>query len=100
MLDIGFFELLVVAVIALLVVGPERMPILVRTIAAWIKRIKDFIGSVQHDIAREIQTEDIKRTLQRLQQTPIEQVQTTPTTASETSQQDTTHTYKTPTKPA
>ncbi len=61
MLDIGLFELITVAVIALLVVGPERMPYLVRTVISWIQRIKRFIGSVQQDIERDIQAEDIRQ---------------------------------------
>jgi sec-independent protein translocase protein TatB len=61
MLDIGLLELITVAVIALLVVGPERMPYLVRTIVSWVQRIKHFIGSVQQDIERDIQAEDLRQ---------------------------------------
>ncbi len=61
MLDAGLFELLVIAVVALLVVGPERIPDLVRTVFNWIQRIKHFIGSVQQDIERNIQTDKIRQ---------------------------------------
>ncbi|MEL6722471.1 MAG: Sec-independent protein translocase protein TatB [Pseudomonadota bacterium] len=61
MLDIGLFELIVVAIIALLVVGPERVPYLVRSVIGWVQRIKRFIGSVQQDIERDIQAEDLRQ---------------------------------------
>ena len=65
MLDIGLFELIVVAIIALLVVGPERMPDLVRTLVGWIQRIRHFISSVQHDIEQNIHsTEHTQQTIQ------------------------------------
>ena len=63
MLDIGLFELLIVAVIALLVVGPEQMPALVRTVVHWIQRIRRFINSVQQDIEQDIQAENIQQTI-------------------------------------
>ncbi|MEM6406326.1 MAG: Sec-independent protein translocase protein TatB [Pseudomonadota bacterium] len=61
MLDIGLFELMAVAIVALLIVGPERMPYLVRTVVGWIQRIKRFIGSVQQDIEQDIQAEDLRQ---------------------------------------
>jgi sec-independent protein translocase protein TatB len=64
MFDVGFFELALIGVIALLVVGPERLPGLARTAGAWIRRMRQFVGSVQKDIEQEIQAEEIKKTLE------------------------------------
>ena len=74
MFDIGFLELLVIAAISLLVVGPERMPQMIRHIAAWIKRIKGFISSVQQDIEQEIQVDELKQTLDSVKKTQAEHI--------------------------
>lgn len=74
MFDVGFFELALIGVIALLVVGPERLPKLARTVGAWIKRMRQFVGSVQQDIEKEIQAEELKKALESaksLQQNPL-----------------------------
>ena len=54
MFDVGFFELLLIGIVALLVVGPERLPKLARTAGMWLGRGRRFIGSVKDDIDREI----------------------------------------------
>lgn len=47
MFDIGFTELVLVGVIGLLILGPERMPIAVRTVGLWVGKIKRTVGGVQ-----------------------------------------------------
>lgn len=59
MFDIGFFELLLLGVVGLLVLGPERLPVVARTIGLWIGKIKGMITSVQTDIEREIQNHEV-----------------------------------------
>lgn len=61
MFDIGFFELVLVAVVALLVVGPERLPGLVRSTGYWMGRIRHFISSANEEIQREIHNAEILR---------------------------------------
>lgn len=64
MFDIGFGELVLVAVVALLVIGPERLPGVARTAGMWVGRARRFISSVQADINAEIsKTEELKRLL-------------------------------------
>ena len=74
MFDIGLLELLVIAAISLLVVGPERMPHMIRHLAAWIKRIRSFISSVQQDIEKEIQVDELKQTLESVKQAQAEHI--------------------------
>lgn len=64
MFDVGFFELLLIGVVALLVVGPERLPKVVRTAGMWVGRARRFVRSVKDDIDREIQAEEYKRLLE------------------------------------
>ncbi len=64
MFDIGFFELLLIGVVALLVIGPERLPTVARQAGAWMGRARRFVRSVKDDIDREIQAEEYKRLLE------------------------------------
>jgi sec-independent protein translocase protein TatB len=61
--DIGFFELLVVGVVGLLVIGPERLPETVRTVALWWGRLKRSIQSTRTEIEQQIGADDIRRQL-------------------------------------
>ena len=58
MFDVGFLELLVVGVVALLVIGPERLPKLARTAGMWVGRGRRFVSSVKADIEQELKTEE------------------------------------------
>ena len=58
MFDIGFWELGLIGVVALLVIGPERLPGVARTAGMWIGRIRGFVGSVQADINQELSKAD------------------------------------------
>ena len=67
MFDFGFWELVLIAVVALLVVGPERLPGLARQTGAWVGKARRFMSSVRSDIEREIQAEDLKKVLNQQQ---------------------------------
>jgi len=61
--DIGFFELLLIAIVGLLVIGPERLPETVRSIALWIGRIKRSVRQTRDQIEQQIGADDIRRQL-------------------------------------
>lgn len=63
MFDIGFMELVLVAIVALLVVGPEKLPGTIRTGALWVGRAKRSFNQVKADIEREINADEIRRQL-------------------------------------
>ena len=63
MFDIGFAELLAIAIVGLLVIGPEQLPGTVRTIMLWLGRLRSSFSEVRRDIEREIGAEDIRRQL-------------------------------------
>jgi len=63
MFDIGFWELALIGVVALLVVGPERLPGLARTTGMWVGRARRFVSGVKADIDREIAADELKKTL-------------------------------------
>jgi sec-independent protein translocase protein TatB len=58
--DIGFWEMSLIALIALVVLGPERLPGLARTAGHWIGRARRMISEVKADIDREIRNAEIK----------------------------------------
>ena len=60
MFDIGFWELTVISVIALLVVGPERLPAMARTLGLWVGRLRRYVSHVKEDIEREIRSEELR----------------------------------------
>ena len=70
MFDIGFWELLLIAVVALIVVGPERMPRLIRVTGLWIGRANASIQSVRSEISRELNAEDLRKTILDQEGTP------------------------------
>lgn len=67
MFDVGFFELLLVGLVALLVFGPERLPSLARTAGLWLGRARRFLGTVKADIEQELKAEELKRIIREQQ---------------------------------
>ncbi len=63
MFDVGFAEIVLVMVIALLVVGPERLPRLARTAGLWLGKARAFVQSVREDVERELAAEELKRVM-------------------------------------
>ncbi len=63
MFDIGFAELLVIGVLGLLVIGPERLPGTVRTVALWIGRLRRSFSDIRSEIEREVGADEIRRQL-------------------------------------
>lgn len=61
MFDVGLFELVVLAIVTLLVVGPERLPEVVRTLGRWVGRVKSLANGIKAEIDREIQAEELKQ---------------------------------------
>jgi len=70
MFDIGFTEIILVFVVMLLVVGPERLPRLARTAGLWVGKVRGMVASVKADIDRELATEELKRALAKQASVP------------------------------
>ena len=61
MFEIGFAELFLLGVIALLVVGPDRLPALARTVGVWVGRAQRLVGQVRADIEREVRADELRK---------------------------------------
>jgi sec-independent protein translocase protein TatB len=64
MFDIGFSELFIVAVIALLVLGPERLPVAVRKVGFILGKIRASWNGIQNEINRELEAEELRKRIQ------------------------------------
>ena len=61
MFDIGFWELSVLAIIGLIVLGPERLPVVARTVGRWVGQAKHYMGALTSELEREVKADDIRR---------------------------------------
>ncbi len=72
MFDIGFTELMVVGVVALIVIGPERLPRVARTAGHLIGRLQRYVADVKADISREAEFDELRKAKDEVQQAASE----------------------------
>jgi sec-independent protein translocase protein TatB len=68
MFDIGFSELLVIGVVALIVIGPEKLPRMARTVGHLAGRLQRYVSDVKADINREIELDELRKMRDSMQQ--------------------------------
>ncbi len=68
MFDIGFSELLVIAIVALLVLGPERLPKAARFAGLWVRRARAQWHAVKSELENDLADEDMRRSIHRVQE--------------------------------
>ncbi len=73
MFDFGFWELLLVMLVALVVVGPQRLPKLAAQIGEWIGRMRRLVNQFKHNVQQELQTEELREAM-RQQQNEIQEL--------------------------
>lgn len=69
MFDVGFWELALLAVIGLIVLGPERLPAVVRTAGLWIGRLRGYLRGMTEELERETRFRDMREDLERTRRT-------------------------------
>ncbi len=72
MFDIGFSELLLVSVIGLIVLGPERLPVAVKTVSFWITRLRSLTASVQNELSQELKLHALQDSLKQAEQAGLQ----------------------------
>jgi sec-independent protein translocase protein TatB len=60
MFDVGFTEILVIMVVALIVIGPDRLPKVARSMGQWLGRVQRFINTVKQDVNRSMELEELR----------------------------------------
>lgn len=68
MFDIGFSELMVIGLVALVVIGPERLPRVARTLGHLAGRLQRYVADVKADINREVELEELRKMRDTVQQ--------------------------------
>ena len=84
MFDVGFTELVMIGLVALLVVGPERLPELVRTTGRWIGRAQRIAREMRNELERDVGTRELKQLQREITQDPLNQTLNQPITAPDT----------------
>ena len=74
MLDVGFSELLLLAIIGLLVLGPERLPKVARTMGYWAGRARGYVRQMSTELEREVQRSEMKQYVEESQRILKEKV--------------------------
>ena len=69
MFDIGFSEILLIAVVALVVIGPERLPGVARNVGRFIGRLQRYVHDIKSDFNREVELEEIRRIQHEMENT-------------------------------
>jgi sec-independent protein translocase protein TatB len=88
MFDVGFWELVLIAVVALLVIGPERLPRVARIAGLWMGRARRTLASVKAEIDRELKAEELKEILaKQARSNPLETILEEPEAATRTATQ-------------
>ncbi|HEY1289824.1 MAG TPA: Sec-independent protein translocase protein TatB [Burkholderiales bacterium] len=72
MFDIGFSELLVIGIVALIVIGPEKLPRVARTVGVLAGRLQRYVADVKADINREVELEELRKMRDSMQQAASE----------------------------
>lgn len=79
MFDIGFLELMVVGIMGLLVLGPERLPKAARTIGLLLGKVRRTMNNIQDDLERQVRTEELRQKLKDPYSTFLDEETTKPT---------------------
>ncbi|ANF71135.1 sec-independent translocase [[Haemophilus] ducreyi] len=65
MFDIGFSELILIFVVGLVVLGPQRLPVAIRTVMGWVRTIRSLATNVQHELAQELKLQELQESIKK-----------------------------------
>ncbi len=71
MFDMGFWELMLIGILSLLVLGPERLPIAIRTVREWISSAKKFSEGVKTELKEELRINELHENLKKAEQSDL-----------------------------
>jgi sec-independent protein translocase protein TatB len=85
--DIGFSELMLIGLVALIVIGPERLPRVARTVGHLAGRLQRYVADVKADIGREMELDELRKMRDEMQQAATEMESSVRKDMSETEQE-------------
>ncbi|UTV27691.1 Sec-independent protein translocase protein TatB [Photobacterium atrarenae] len=68
MFDIGFWELILISVVGLVVLGPERLPVAIRTVSRWVGAARNMANSVKDELSQEMKIQELQENLKKAEQ--------------------------------
>ncbi|WP_058911816.1 Sec-independent protein translocase protein TatB [Entomohabitans teleogrylli] len=71
MFDIGFSELVLVFIIGLVVLGPERLPVAVKTVAGWVRALRSLATTVQNELTQELKLQEFQDSLKKVEKASL-----------------------------
>ncbi|POT54629.1 twin-arginine translocase subunit TatB [Citrobacter amalonaticus] len=71
MFDIGFSELLLVFIIGLIVLGPQRLPVAVKTVAGWVRALRSLATTVQNELTQELKLQEFQDSLKKVEKASL-----------------------------
>jgi len=74
MFDIGFWEILIIGIVALVVIGPERLPAFIRSTANTIKSIKSVANGFKQEVSEQLKTHELHENLKKAEQMGMENI--------------------------
>lgn len=72
MFDIGFWELLLIALMGLVVLGPERLPVAIRTVRDWITNARRFSDNVKNELSEELRIQELHSNLKKAEESNLQ----------------------------
>ncbi|MFB0712147.1 Sec-independent protein translocase protein TatB [Buttiauxella noackiae] len=72
MFDIGFSELLLVFVIGLIVLGPQRLPVAVKTVVGWVRALRSLAATVQNELVQELKIQELQDSLKKVEKASMD----------------------------
>ena len=74
MFDIGFSELVVLMLVGLVVLGPKRLPVAIRTVMGWVKTIRGLAANVQNELKQELKLQELQDSIKKAEQLNLKQL--------------------------
>ena len=74
MFDIGFWELILIAIMGLVVLGPDRLPVAIRTVSNWISSVRKLSDSVKSELTEELRLHELQSSLEKVPQNQVKKL--------------------------
>lgn len=72
MFEIGFTEIILVMIVGLVVLGPERLPVAVKTVAGWIRAMRSLASSVQNELTQELKLQELQDSIKKVEKSALQ----------------------------